>query len=353
MVASPLRIGDRLIAPGERVNINLPLPSLYTQSPVFLPLQVMHGHRPGPCLFVTAAIHGDEINGVEIIRRLMEWQALRHLRGTLLAVPVVNVYGFVRQSRYLPDRRDLNRSFPGSETGSLAARLAFTLVREVVERATHGIDLHTGAIHRDNLPQVRANLDGSNDGVLALARVFGAPVILNADLRDGSLRAEAAARGIPMLVYEAGEALRFDELAIRAGLRGIQCVMRYLGMIKGAGIRRGPNAAAPVVARSSLWVRAHQSGVLRSLTPLGSRVAQGDRLGIITDPFRNSEDPIEAPVSGVVIGRTNLPLVTEGEALYHIARFGRPQAAARTVERFQSELDPDADLDPESGPPIV
>jgi len=350
---SPVVIGEREIRPGERVNVNVPLPSLYTQSPVFLPVQVMHGRRSGPCLFITAAIHGDEINGVEIIRRLMGWKSLRHLRGTLLAVPVVNVYGFVRQKRYLPDRRDLNRCFPGSETGSLAARLAFTLIREVVERSTHGVDLHTGAIHRDNLPQVRTSLQDDDEDNLALARVFGAPVILGSELRDGSLRAEAASRGIPLLVYEAGEALRFDELAIRAGLRGIQCVMRHLGMIRSSHVRRSHRAVEPMVARSSLWVRAHQSGVLRSLTPLGSRVKKGDCLGIITDPFRNLEDPVDAPASGVVIGRTNLPLVTEGEALYHIARFGRPQEAADTVERFQSALYPEIDDYADAERPIV
>ena len=346
-------IGEREIRAGERVNVNVPLPSLYTQSPVFLPVQVMHGRRPGPCLFVTAAIHGDEINGMEIIRRLMDWKSLKNLRGTLLAVPVVNVYGFVRQSRYLPDRRDLNRCFPGSVTGSLAARLAYTLMREVVERSTHGIDLHTGAIHRDNLPQLRVTLEDENDSILALARVFGAPVILSSDLRDGSLRAEAASRGIPMLVYEAGEALRFDELAIRAGLRGIQCVMRHLGMIRSSHGGQAQRGIEPVLARSSLWVRARQSGVLRSLTPLGSRINKGDCLGIITDPFRNMEEPVDAPVSGVVIGRTNLPLVTEGEALYHIARFGKPQEAADMVDRFHTELEPDVDQGPDAWPPIV
>jgi predicted deacylase len=342
VTAAKLVIGGREVLPGERVNVNVPLPSLYTQSPVYLPVQVVRGHRDGPCLFVSAAIHGDEINGVEIIRRLMATPALRRLRGTLLAVPVVNVYGFVRQSRYLPDRRDLNRSFPGSETGSLAARLAFTFVREVLDRSTHGIDLHTGAQHRDNLPQVRAALD-DDPAMLELARKFGAPVILNSDLRDGSLRAEAVARHIPLLVYEAGEALRFDELAIRAGLRGVLCIMRHLGMIRSGVGRTGHAGAKPVVARSSLWVRAHQSGVLRSLTPLGSHIKKGDRLGIITDPFRHLEDPVFAPASGVVIGRTNLPLVTEGEALYHIARFGKPEVAAETVERFQSAMDEDLD----------
>jgi predicted deacylase len=335
--AEPIQIGDRWIQPGERVDVAVPLPSLYTQSPVFLPVQVLHGHRAGPTLFVTAAIHGDEINGVEIIHRLMGVKALRHLRGTLLAIPVVNTYGFVRQSRYLPDRRDLNRSFPGSETGSLAARLASTLMREVVERATHGIDLHTGAAHRENLPQIRAALE-TGGGLLDLARAFGAPVILSSELRDGSLRAAAAERKIPLLVYEAGEALRCDEIAIRAGLRGILAVMRHLGMLRGSSGLRLRSTTAPVVARSSLWVRAHQSGMLRSLTRLGAQVRRGERLGVIADVFRHEEEPVTAPVSGVVIGRTNLPLVTEGEAIYHIARFGRPDEAAETVERFHSDF---------------
>ncbi len=354
--AQPITIGNRLIRPGERVDVAVPLPSLYTQSPVWLPIQVLHGRRSGPTLFVTAAIHGDEINGVEIIRRLMGIKALRHLRGTLLAVPVVNTYGFVRQSRYLPDRRDLNRCFPGSEKGSLAARLAYTLMEEVVAHATHGIDLHTGAVHRENLPQVRTALDTGVD-IQDLASAFGAPVVLSSELRDGSLRAAAAERGIPILVYEAGEALRFDEMAIRGGLRGVLAVMRHLGMVRGtAGLRLRP-ITAPVVARSSVWVRANQSGVLRSLARLGAHVKQGERLGVIADVFRHDEEPVMAPFSGIIIGRTNLPLVTEGEAIYHIARFGRADEAAETVERFQSALAA-GELDelspgPEPEPPIV
>jgi len=344
LTATAITIGERLIKPGQRADVDIPLPSLYTQSPVFLPVQVRHGHRAGPTLFVTAAIHGDEINGVEIIRRLMGVKALRHLRGTLLAVPVVNTYGFVRQSRYLPDRRDLNRCFPGSEKGSLAARLAMTLMREVVERSTHGIDLHTGAAHRENLPQIRTALDTDQD-LKGLAAAFGAPVILNSELRDGSLRAAAADRGIPLLVYEAGEALRFDEIAIRAGLRGIIAVMRHLGMLRAtAGLRLRP-FSEPVVARASLWVRANQSGLLRSLTRLGAQVNRGDRLGVIADVFRHEAEPVWAPESGVVIGRTNLPLVTEGEAIYHIARFGQLDAAAETVERFQSAFAPSPAFD--------
>lgn len=317
MTHARLVLAGSAVQPGERTRIDLRLPNLYTQTPVIMPVHVVRGRQPGPRLFITACVHGDEINGVEIIRRLLQQPALRRLCGDLLAVPVVNVYGYVRQTRYLPDRRDLNRSFPGSDTGSLAARLAATLMGEVVAEATHGIDLHTGALHRENLPQIRATLDG-DDQTATLAEVFGAPIILDGDLRPGSLRAVAAARGIPTLLYEAGEALRFDAVAIRTGLRGILRVMRHLGMIRGLP-RLRPAPRRPLVARSSVWVRADQSGVLLSLAPLGARVHRGDVLGTITDPFRPSDDPVLAPIDGIVIGRTNLPLVTEGEAIYHIA----------------------------------
>lgn len=339
MIAVPAIVSGHEVRPGDRARIDVPLPSLYTQAPVSMPIHVVHGRRPGPRLFVTAALHGDEINGVEIIRRLLQHRGLDHLCGTLLAVPVVNVYGYIRQSRYLPDRRDLNRSFPGSDRGSLTARLAATLINEVVTGSTHGIDLHTGALHRENLPQVRAALDACN-AMPPLARAFGTPVILDAELRPGSLRATAAERGIPVLVYEAGEALRFDEFAVRAGLRGVLGVMRHLGMIRG---RSGGHAMprGPVIAHSTLWVRAPQSGVLLSTTPLGAHVNLGDTLGILTDPLRSADEPVVSPVAGIVIGRTNLPLVTEGEALYHIARFGEPETAAALVQQYRDALDPE------------
>jgi len=348
-MTEPVRIAGHEISPGERTRVDLTLPNLYTQTPVAMPVHVLRGRRDGPRLFITAAIHGDEINGVEIIRRLLAHPALRHLRGTLLAVPVVNVYGYVRQSRYLPDRRDLNRSFPGSDTGSLAARLAATLINEVVTKATHGIDLHTGALHRENLPQIRATLDASPE-TSELARAFAAPVILDADPRPGSLRAVAAEHDIPLLLFEAGEALRFDEFSIRAGVRGILGVMRRLGMIRASGGRRA-RVRAPVVARSSLWVRAPQSGVLLSLTALGAQVERGDTLGVLTDPFRPADEPVRAPCSGIVIGRTNLPLVTEGEALYHIARFGALESAVEAVEQYRVALDPEDET--EAGPSIL
>jgi hypothetical protein len=314
-----LTIGGVSIKPGERTSVDIPLAAMYTHTDVGITVHVINGRRPGPCLFVCAAIHGDELNGVDVIRRLLGYKQLSQLRGTLLAIPVVNVHGFLSQSRYLPDGRDLNRSFPGSERGSLAGRVANTFANEILRHCTHGIDLHTGARHRSNLPQIRADL--SQESTRELAMQFGVPVVLDAKVRDGSLRDTAADLGIPLLLYEAGEALRFDELGIRAGTRGILNIMRALKMLPA---RKKPvRIPEAVVADDSRWVRAPHSGVMRSLVQLGARVKKGAVLGSIADPVGLNETPVIAPDEAIVIGLNNLPLVHEGEALFHLASFKR------------------------------
>jgi len=331
----PLLIGDREIRPGSREIVELPLPPLSTHSDLHMPIHVIHGKKSGPCLLVCAALHGDEINGIEIIRRLVGLKRLSGLRGTLIAVPIVNIYGFIHMSRYLPDRRDLNRSFPGSEKGSLAARLANLFMQEIVAKATHGIDLHTAAIHRDNFPQIRGNLD--NTETLRLAEAFRAPLIIDAALRPGTIREAAVAKGVPWLVYEAGEALRFDEMSIRAGVRGVVSVMRELGMLRP---QKSKTTVVPRIVKSNFWIRAPQSGILRLTVKLGSCVGKGELLGYVADPFGGNEAQIVAPNTGIIIGRTNLPLVHEGDALLHLARFHHTGNASEAVDLFQSELDP-------------
>ncbi len=326
-----LSINGEVISPGQRKILELPVTGLYTHTPLALPVQVINGKQAGPCLFICAAIHGDEVNGVEIIRRLLNLPVLNRLHGTLIAIPIVNIYGFIHHSRYLPDRRDLNRAFPGSESGSLTARLAHRFIHEIVDHCSHGIDLHTGTLHRANLPQIRANLDDPETE--RLARAFGVPVIVNADLRDGSLRQAASEKGIPTLLYEGGEALRFDELSIRAGERGIVSVMRALGMLKG----KRKTLGEPFVARSSTWVRAPRSGILRFLAPLGRWLKKDELIGVVSDPFGQEECEVRAPVGGIVIGRSNIPLVNEGEALLHLARFQETEEVAASVEAFQAE----------------
>lgn len=313
---SPFELGGIRIAPGERRTVQLPVANLYTSAPVTLPVIVHHGRLPGPKLFVSAALHGDEIIGIEVIRRLLKLAQLDELRGTLLAVPVVNVLGFLHQSRYLPDRRDLNRSFPGSESGSLTARLAHQFLHNVVERCDYGIDLHTGARRRPNLPQIRADL--SQPEIHRLAEAFGAPLMLNSTPAAGTLREYAKKKGVPMLLYESSEALRFDETCIRIGVLGVQNVMYALKMLPELPSR--PPLRKPLVARSSTWCRAPTSGILRTHVRLGDEVAHGQVLGVIGDPFSDNEVPVPATAAGFIIGQVDLPLVYEGDALYHIAR---------------------------------
>lgn len=337
-----LEIGGRLITPGTRTTIDLVLPRLNSRTDLSMPVHVIHGRRPGPRLFVTSAIHGDEINGIEICQRLLESRALRSIRGTLLVVPVVNVYGVIHQSRYLPDRRDLNRSFPGSERGSLAGRVANLLLSEVIARCSHGIDLHTGAVHRTNLPQIRADL--SHLETASLAESFGVPVLLDASLREGSLREAAARLGVPMLLYEAGEALRYDELSIRAGLQGVINVMRELGMLRPS--KRKRLALPPFVAKTSNWVRAPESGMLRNSASLGIQVEKGDLLAAVSDPYSQVETPVLSPYRGIIIGRTQIPLVHEGEALFHIARFKEDiDEISETLDTFESAFSDDPEVE--------
>jgi predicted deacylase len=324
-----ITVGGTTVRPGERTSVSLPMADLYTGASLPMRVHVVCGRRSGPVMFVSAAIHGDELNGVEIIRRLLKQKSLASLRGTLIAVPVVNVHGFLDLSRYLPDRRDLNRSFPGSPQGSIAARTAHTFMTEVVRKANYGIDLHTGAINRANLPQVRANLD--DPVTTELARVFGAPVIVDASIRDGSLRECAADLGFPILVYEAGEALRFDEFSIRAGLQGVLRVMRHVDMLPKSKARK---QAPPVVAESTSWVRAPISGIVSKKVALGTRVTDGERLAVVGDPLGDQEQTIYSPFDGIVIGRSNLPLAHEGDALFNIAAFKSVARAESRVETF-------------------
>jgi predicted deacylase len=349
---APLTIAGVEVRPGTRETIAIPVAAMYTHDDLSISIQVVRSKRPGPVLFISGAIHGDEINGVEIIRRLLQHKALRNLRGTLLAIPIVNVYGFLNHTRYLPDGRDLNRSFPGSATGSLTGRVAATFIEQIVSHCSHGIDLHTGARHRSNFPQIRADL--ADPLTQQMTRAFGVPVAIDARIRDGSLRQCAADHGIPVILYEAGEALRFEEMHIRAGVKGILNVMRSIGMLPESRSRK--LLPEPIISDSTSWVRSPDSGIMRLLAPLGAKVTQGQTLAIVADPLGRSETAIIAPNAGMVIGRTNLPLVYAGEATFHIARYGKQVGTVeRHVEQFQEELQPEfappnADIDPETAP---
>jgi predicted deacylase len=332
-----LIIGGFTIPPGSESKIELSVAKLCTDADVSLPIKVFRGKKDGPTLFISAAVHGDELNGIEIIRRLITQKNFDIIRGTIIAVPMVNVYGVVNQSRYMPDRRDLNRSFPGSAQGSLAARVAHIFLTEIVNHCDYGIDLHTGAIHRSNLPQIRADLSDEKTKELALA--FGVPVVLNSSIIDGSLRGAAVANNTKVLLYEAGEALRFDEFSIRAGIKGVTNVLKNLGMIRKTAKKK---VTIPYIANSSGWLRANASGFVHQKITLGDQVIKGDSLAEIGSPYGDIIGTVKATRSGILIGMQNIPLVQEGEAMFHIAYFSEDDdTIAEHIETVQEQLLPD------------
>ena len=302
------------IEPGEMRQLNWELDSAMAGLTVPTPVLVAHGMEPGPTVCLVAAIHGDELNGVEIVRRILFDQQLDQLAGTIVGIPIVNAFGFLRGSRYLPDRRDLNRFFPGALDGSMASRFAAALFREVVTRCTVLVDIHTGSFHRTNLPQLRADL--SLEPVLDLSRSFGDIAVLHSTGPSGSLRRAATDIGIPAVTMEAGEPLRFDEPSVSAGVDAIESLLSHLGM------RERPRRAreAQPVFYSSTWVRAQSGGILFSTVQLGDIVDKGEQLATVTDPIENGRTTMTAPFRGRVLGMAVNQVVMPGFAAFHIGR---------------------------------
>ncbi len=371
------RLGEVEVRPGHRREVSLPISRLVTGAEVTLPVHVLHGRHDGPTVWVSAAIHGDEVVGIEVIRRVLQRLSPGRMRGTLLAVPIVNVLGVMAGDRYLPDRRDLNRSFPGAARGSLAARIAHLMMTQIISRCEVGIDLHTGADRRSNLPQIRCDLEDRR--TRELAEAFGAPVLFHAKLRDGSLRAAARETGARVLLYEAGEGWRFDEYAIAPGVDGVLRVLTALGMVDGGdvGVALPPASAedaaqaadvvvplgdattdvpealdamgedaeivhasvvdgeqdAPLTVWHSSWVRARADGLLHLEVTLGQQVRAGESIGALYNSFGRRLSDVKAELSGVVIGRTEAPLVHRGDALVHIGELGgRPGSTFPTPD---------------------
>lgn len=311
---APIQIGELDVLAGRRGAGELPIARLVTGTRISLPVQVIHGTSDGPSVWLSAAVHGDEIAGVEIIRRVAEQLDPKRLAGTVIAVPIVNVHGFLNGDRYLPDRRDLNRSFPGSANGSLAGRVANLFMNEIVSRCEVGIDLHTGSDHRTNLPQIRADLD--DDRTRQLAEAFGASIMLHAKVRDGSLRGAATDLGKTVLLYEGGEAWRFDKDAIEVGTTGVLNVLSELAMID------RPTDTCPIQPRTSRrtsWIRARRSGIVRLDVSLGDVVTKGQQIGVIHDSVGARLARVNASLDGVVIGHVQHPLVNQGDAVLNIA----------------------------------
>lgn len=318
------------VPPGERRDLAPLVSESYTGDRTTLPMAVVNGIDEGPTVAVTAAIHGDELNGIAICQHLLAALDPATLRGAVIVVPIANVLGAQIRSRYLPDRRDLNRSFPGSTKGSTAARIARIIHDDVLLASEVGIDLHTAANRRTNVPQLR--IDTSDARASELAAVFGAPYVLDASLRPGSLREAASQKGIPVLTYEAGEPLRFDEAAITIGTDGILRVLGALDMIDEVPAP-GPT---PLVMHESTWLRADRGGILDRHVDWGEHVEEGQPVWTTTSPLGAERATVESPVDGVVIGGTTIPLVAPGDAVLHIGIPG---------DRPPREDDPSAEED--------
>jgi predicted deacylase len=335
VLAKPIATNEKFVLAGTEVlrgtnvTINIELPKLYNTS-TKLPVRVIRGKTDGPVVFVSAAIHGDELNGIEIIRRLRKLEVLKDLKGTLILVPIVNIYGVMNLSRYLPDRRDLNRNFPGTQKGSLASRIAYIFFNEVVKKCDLGIDLHTASIHKSNLPQIRTDID--NEYTFRLAKAFEAPLILHSPLRDGSLRAIAQENGVPTLLYESGEALRFDEQSIRIGVKGIVNVLQANGMLPKMSTYE--SKIVPIITRESKWLRSMEGGVIRTIKALGDTVKKGEIIAYINEPLNDDIYEVIAPYDGIIIGKSEIPLIQEGDAIFHIANFDKLQIANTKINYF-------------------
>lgn len=333
-----LEFAGHLIPAGNRQLVHLHAGTNLANESVKLSVEVVRGKLEGPSLLITSAIHGDEIIGTEIIRRLLSHPSLSKMKGTLYAVPIVNIPAFMTRMRYLPDRRDLNRLFPGSNKGSLGARLAYTITNTLLPQCDAVIDLHTGAVNRPNLPQLR--ITENDEESLKLGKAFGAPVTMFSGIRDGSFRGEAAKLKKPFILYEAGEALCLEASSIRFGLQGIISVMREMGMLPKVNKKRKES----IFAEKSTWERAPVGGLFTSLVPLGKATTKGLLLGFISSPFSGSKEyPVYASRKGIVIGRNNEGLVDEGDALIHLAVLHDPEAVEDHLQQVHDELPGDPD----------
>ncbi len=313
-VWGPMEILGERVEPGTKRELVFFTSESFQALSVKTPVLVIRGTAPGPTLCLTAAVHGDELNGVEIVRRVLEETEPDKLSGTLIGVPIVNMLGFERSSRYLPDRRDLNRYFPGHSRGSSAARIAHAFFEAIVRRCDALIDLHTGSFHRANMPQIRGDL--LNPGVAALAKAFGAEVLIHHTGQIGTLRKAATDAGIPTIIYEGGEPMRFQDTEIERGAAGTRSVLTELGLVERK--RAGRSSDGIRTFYETHWIRVNHGGILVSHVRLGDWVTVDQRLGRISDPMGRGRSQVTSPYKGRVIGIALAPVVIPGVAVYHI-----------------------------------
>ncbi len=311
-------IYNTIIKPGENKIIKIPIGSLPTGTPIKIPVYVFNGKEKGPTVLLQAGLHGDEINGVEICKRMLVNEYFINLKkGCVIVIPLLNVYGFIHFSRELPDGKDVNRSYPGSKLGSLASRIAYHSTQDILPHIDFGIDFHTGGAMRNNYPQIRYTANNSKSE--QLAKTFNAPFLFESGLIKKSFRATADKMKIPTLVFEGGESMRFDEFAIHEGINGVLRVLADQQMIDSEILKNIPtNKTIKLTDRK--WIRARKSGVFTPYIENGNHIEKGQVIGFITDAFGNRNLAIKAPFDGYVVCLNNHPLVSQGDALFHVGK---------------------------------
>ncbi|MBL7889770.1 MAG: succinylglutamate desuccinylase/aspartoacylase family protein [Bacteroidia bacterium] len=307
-----IHINGTNIHPGSSAQVNLNLYQLPTKTIIEIPVYVYRSIKPGPTLLILAGMHGDEINGIEIVRRLITRDDVRNpLCGSIIAIPVINIISFLYGSRDLPDGRDLNRCFPGSRNGSLGSRIAFDLMNEIIPQIDFGIDFHTGGAKINNYPQLRCVFNSKTN--LDLGKKFSPPLIVNSPFRDNTLRKEASKKGKSILVFEGGESSRFDYLSINEGMNGCLRLMKHLNMID----LEIPNNPTVLLNKTS-WIRAKSSGLFHTSKTNGAHILKGEIIGMICDPYGEHEEKLVAPFDGYILGINNQPVINQGDALMHV-----------------------------------
>lgn len=327
-----ISICNKYIHPGEVANLAMPLPEQYSCSPLYMPIKVIHGENKGPCLVIFSVLNGNELNGMEIANRIIKTITPDKLFGTVIAIPVLNVYGLTHHPATLPGGQSLSDCFPGDDMGSYGERIAYLITHEIFKKADYCIELQTGDLNHNILPQVYCNFD--NHKAKELAKVFQSPVVTNVSLEGNHLRNTTEELQVPLLVYQAGEAMRFDENVISLGVAGIKNVMRSIDML----YKEPHKEVKPIFSRDEDWIISHKAGILHSNVSLGQTIEKGEVLGVISDPFgADIIEPIKSKQKGIIVGVNTSPLIHEGQSIFKIASFLDYDKAETVIEEWDKK----------------
>ncbi|WP_461587472.1 succinylglutamate desuccinylase/aspartoacylase family protein [Winogradskyella sp.] len=311
-----LDILGKKVGLGESAKVSFNVAKLHTQNTIDVPVIIERSKKPGPTVLITAGIHGDEVNGVEIVRQIIAKGINKPSKGTIICIPVINVFGFIHMDREFPDGRDLNRVFPGSAKGSLASQVAHKLMTEIVPHVDLILDFHTGGADRFNAAQIRI----SNDDIILdeLAQVFGAPIIYYSKNVHKSFRSTCHKLGIPMLLFEGGKSFHIDNTVTNTGVNGTKRILSHLEMLNKKFKASAPKNSG-IKINDSKWVRAKHSGMFKTSVSANTIVNKGDVLGHITDPYGSFNYFVKAPNDGCVFNVNESPIIYQGDAIFHIS----------------------------------